>query len=51
MIVIIGLLAGVVTLSTHHFIDKARQNRARTDISTYKSHWMRSTPTPADSDQ
>ncbi len=37
VIVIIGLLAGAVTLSTRHFLDKAKQNRARTDLSTFKS--------------
>ena len=37
VVVIIGLLAGAVTLSTRHFMDKAKQTRARTDIATYKS--------------
>jgi general secretion pathway protein G len=37
VIVIIGLLAGAVTLSTRHFMDKAKQTRARADIATYKS--------------
>jgi general secretion pathway protein G len=34
VVVIIGLLAGAVTLSTRHFMDKAKQNRARADLST-----------------
>ena len=37
VVVIIGILAGAVTLSTRHFMDKAKQNRARADLSTYKS--------------
>lgn len=37
VVVIIGLLSAVVTLSTRHFIDKAKQNRARADLSTFKS--------------
>jgi general secretion pathway protein G len=37
VIVIIGLLAGAVTLSARHFLDKAKENRARTDLSTFKS--------------
>jgi general secretion pathway protein G len=37
VVVIIGLLAGAVTLSTRHFLDKAKQTRARSDIATYKS--------------
>ncbi len=32
VIVIIGILAGAVTMSTRHFIDRARYNRAMTDI-------------------
>lgn len=37
VVVIIGILAGAVTLSARHFMDKAKENRARTDLSTYKS--------------
>ena len=37
VVVIIGLLAGAVTLSARHFMDKAKQNRARADLSTFKS--------------
>jgi general secretion pathway protein G len=37
VIVIIGLLAGAVTLSARHFLDKAKENRARSDLSTFKS--------------
>jgi general secretion pathway protein G len=37
VVVIIGLLAAAVTLSTRHFIDKAKENRARSDLSTFKS--------------
>ena len=37
VIVIIGLLAGAVTLSTRHYLDKAKQTRARSDIATYRS--------------
>jgi len=37
VVVIIGLLAGAVTLSTRHFMDKAKQTRARSDLATYKS--------------
>ena len=34
VVVIIGLLAGAVTLSTRHYLDKAKQSRARSDIMT-----------------
>jgi general secretion pathway protein G len=37
VVVIIGILAGVVSLSTRHFMDRAKQNRARTDLATFKS--------------
>jgi general secretion pathway protein G len=37
VIVIIGILAAAVTLSTAHFMDKAKTNRARADLSTFKS--------------
>jgi general secretion pathway protein G len=37
VVVIIGLLAGAVTLSTRHFMDRAKQSRAHSDLSTYKS--------------
>ena len=37
VVVIIGLLAAAVTLSTRHFVDKAKENRARSDLSTFKS--------------
>jgi general secretion pathway protein G len=37
VVVIIGLLAATVTLSTRHFVDKAKENRARSDLSTFKS--------------
>jgi general secretion pathway protein G len=37
VVVIIGLLAGAVTLSTRHYLDKAKQTRARSDLSTYRS--------------
>jgi len=37
VVVIIGLLAGAVTLSTRHFMDRAKQTRARSDLSTFKS--------------
>jgi general secretion pathway protein G len=37
VVVIIGLLAAAVTISTRHFVDKAKENRARTDLSTFKS--------------
>jgi general secretion pathway protein G len=37
VVVIIGILAGVVTLSTRHFIDQAKRNRAKSDIATYSS--------------
>jgi general secretion pathway protein G len=32
VIVIIGMLAGTVTLSTKHYVNKARHNRAKSDI-------------------
>lgn len=32
VIVIIGMLAGTVTLSTKHYVNKARYNRAKSDI-------------------
>jgi len=35
VVVIIGILAGTVSLATRHMIAKARHNRARTDIATY----------------
>jgi general secretion pathway protein G len=37
VIVIIGILAGAVSLSAKHFLDKAKQTRARSDLATYKS--------------
>lgn len=37
VVLIIGLLAGAVTLSTRHFLDRAKENRARTDLSTFKN--------------
>ncbi len=37
VIVIIGILAGAVTLSTRHYLDKAKVNRAKSDLSTYRS--------------
>jgi general secretion pathway protein G len=37
VIVIIGLLAGAVSLSTRHYLDKAKQTRARSDLATYRS--------------
>ncbi len=37
VIVIIGLLAGMVTLASRHYVDKARRNRAKADIATYSS--------------
>lgn len=37
VIVIIGLLAGTVMLSTRHYVDRARQTRVRADIATYRS--------------
>jgi general secretion pathway protein G len=37
VVVIIGILAAAVTLSTTHFMDKAKTNRARSDLSTFKS--------------
>jgi general secretion pathway protein G len=35
VLVIIGIMAGAVTLTTAHWIDKARVNRARSDIGNY----------------
>jgi general secretion pathway protein G len=35
VVVIIGVLAGAATLSSRHFLDKAKRNRASTDIATY----------------
>jgi type II secretion system protein G len=35
VLVIIGIMAGAVTLATTHWIDKARTNRARSDIGNY----------------
>jgi general secretion pathway protein G len=37
VVVIIGILAGAVTLSARHYLDKAKVNRARSDIATYSS--------------
>jgi general secretion pathway protein G len=37
VVVIIGLLAGAVTLSTRHYLDRAKGNRAKTDIATFRS--------------
>ncbi len=37
VVVIIGILAGAVSLSATHYLDKAKQNRARSDIATYSS--------------
>lgn len=37
VVVIMGLMAGAVTLSTRHLLDKAKQNRARADIATLSS--------------
>src|SRR5437762_7947123 len=34
VVVIIGLLAGIVTYSTAHYLDKAKRVRARADIAT-----------------
>ena len=36
VIIIIGLLAGAVSISTKHFIDKARYNRVKSDMQTIK---------------
>jgi len=35
VIVIIGILAGAVTVSAQHYLNKAKVNRARSDIATY----------------
>lgn len=35
VVVIIGILAGAVTLSTRHYLDRAKTTRARSDIATY----------------
>jgi general secretion pathway protein G len=35
VIVIIGILAGAVTLSAAHYMDTAKRNRAKSDIATY----------------
>jgi general secretion pathway protein G len=35
VVVIIGILSGAVTLSTRHYLNRAKQNRARSDIATY----------------
>ncbi len=35
VVVIIGLLAGVVTYATTSYLDKAKRQRARSDIATY----------------
>jgi general secretion pathway protein G len=35
VVVIIGLLAGVVTYATTSYMDKAKRQRARSDIATY----------------
>lgn len=32
VVVIIGLMAGTVTLASRHFLDKAKRNRAKSDI-------------------
>lgn len=37
VVVIIGILAAAVTLTSSHYLDKAKQNRARADIATYSS--------------
>ncbi len=37
VIVIIGILAGAVTPSAKHFLDKAKENRTKADLSTFKS--------------
>lgn len=37
VVVIIGILAGVVTLSTRHYLDRAKRNRANTDLATFRS--------------
>jgi len=36
VVVIIGLLAGAVTVSTRHYLDKAKLTRVRSDIAAYK---------------
>src|SRR5262245_58991684 len=35
VIVIIGLMAGIVTYATSNYLDKAKRNRAKADISVY----------------
>lgn len=37
VIVIIGLLAGAVTLSTRHYLDRAKATRAKADLATFRS--------------
>lgn len=37
VVVIIGILAGTVTLSAKHYLDRAKLNRARSDVATYES--------------
>jgi general secretion pathway protein G len=37
VVVIIGLLAGAVAIRVHHYMDKAKSNRARADIATIAS--------------
>lgn len=37
VIVIIGLMAGAVSLSTRHYLDKAKKTRVRSDLATYHS--------------
>ncbi len=37
VVVIIGILAGAVTLSAQGYLDRAKRNRALTDVATYQS--------------
>jgi general secretion pathway protein G len=37
VVVIIGVLAGTVTLASKHYLDRAKRSRAKADIATYQS--------------
>ncbi|HWP40941.1 type II secretion system major pseudopilin GspG [Fontivita pretiosa] len=37
VVVIIGILASAVTLSTRHYLERAKVNRARADLATFRS--------------
>src|SRR5258705_11103282 len=51
VVVIIGLMAGVVTLATTGYLERAKKDRARSDLATYStaldSFYLQKGPVPA----